>query len=268
MSDLEGKIALVTGAARGQGRSHAVRLVQMGAAVIAIDICAPIDGISYPMATPEDLEFTASLVREAGGTIVTAQLDIRDFQTFKDTVDRLVYKLGGLDIVVANAGVVTDGRLADFTPQQWDATISVNLTGTWNTMQIAVPHLIARGGGSIIGIASVAGLVGLPFLEPYSVSKHGIIGLVRSLALELADHKIRVNAICPTAVSGTGMMSSIRQELLESISERLRSAYNNALAIPAVEPADVSEAVLFLASDRSRFITGTTLAVDAGLVNL
>lgn len=203
MQTLTGKVALITGAARGMGRNHAVRLAEEGAAIIAVDICATVAGISYPMATADDLAETERLVRARGSKIASAQVDIRDSHALQAAIDRAVAELGGLHIVVANAGVLALARSEEFTQPQWDAVISVNLTGTWNTIRAAVPHLTTCGGGSIIAIASAAGLVGLPFLDPYVASKHGIVGLVKAFAIELAEKGIRVNAICPTGVPGT-----------------------------------------------------------------
>jgi len=162
MQTLTGKVALITGAARGMGRNHAVRLAEEGAAIIAVDICATVAGISYPMATADDLAETERLVRARGSKIASAQVDIRDSHALQAAIDRAVAELGGLHIVVANAGVLALARSEEFTQPQWDAVISVNLTGTWNTIRAAVPHLTTCGGGSIIAIASAAGLVGLP----------------------------------------------------------------------------------------------------------
>jgi SDR family mycofactocin-dependent oxidoreductase len=267
MDRLSGKIALVTGAARGQGRSHAIRLAEAGAAIIAVDICAPVEGVSYDMATPDDLAQTRELVEATGAEVVTAIADIRDFRLLSAVVDKAVRKLGGLDIVVANAGVVVSGRSEEISQEQWDATIGVNLTGTWNTLRVATPHLLRRGSGSIVTIASVAGLVGLPFLDPYVASKHGIVGLTKAFSLELAEKNIRVNAVCPTGVKDTGM-DGVRESTFETASRKLRSTFENAMTVGAVEKSDVSSAVLFLASDEARFVTGTALSIDAGLVTL
>ncbi|MFI6078993.1 mycofactocin-coupled SDR family oxidoreductase [Actinoplanes sp. NPDC051343] len=267
MGRVSGKVALVTGAGRGQGRSHAIRLAEQGASVVAIDICAPIDSIAYPMATLEDLRETEQLVRDLGSEIITVTTDIRDRQKLKSGIDDAVQRLGGLDIVVANAGVAALGKWDSFTEQQWDAVVSVNLTGTWNTVTVAVPHLIKRGGGSVIVTSSAAGLVGLPYLLPYVASKHAIVGLVRALSNELADENVRVNAICPTGVSGTGLAKDLDPTLIDS-NERLKTAWLNAMQVELISPLDVSNAVLYLASDESRYVTGIAMSVDAGMVNL
>lgn len=267
MTSLTGKVALVTGAGRGLGRSYAVRLAEAGAAIIAVDICAPVEGIPYAMATTEDLAQTQKLVEATGSAIFTAAVDIRDFDLLSSTLDRAVGELGGLDIVVANAGVAVTGQSDEFSQAQWDATIGVNLTGTWKTFRASTPHLVRRGGGSIIATASVAGLVGVPFLDPYAASKHGVVGLVRAYSLQLGEKNIRVNAVCPTAVKGTGL-DALNRKLGEEASHRLKAAFEMVLSADGVEKSDVSNAVLFLASEQSRFVTGMTLTVDAGLVTV
>lgn len=268
MGRVAGKVALITGAARGQGRNHAIRLAEEGADIIAIDICAPVEGIGYAMATPDDLKTTEKLVRERGKRIVTAEVDIRESHALSEVVKDAVKHMRGLDIIVANAGVAAANHWNEFSYQQWEAVIGVNLTGTWNTVLAGVPHLLSRGGGSVIAISSVAGVVGLPFVAPYVASKHGIVGLTRSLSNELADHKVRVNAICPTGVADTGISDGLNATPLETASDRVRSSYLNALQVDTVKKSDVSDAVVYLASDESRYVTGITLPVDAGLVNL
>lgn len=258
------KVALVTGAARGQGRNHAIRLAQEGAAIIAIDICAPVDGISYPMATQEDLVQTEELVAATGAEVFMAVVDTRDFDLLSSTLQRAVLKMGGLDIVVANAGVAVTGQSEKISQEQWDAAIGVNLTGTWNTFRASTPYLLQRGAGSIVAIASVAGLAGLPFLDPYVASKHAVIGLVRALSLQLAEKDIRVNAICPSWVTATGM-EGVRADIFENAGSKLRSTFENGLITDAVDKADVSDVVLYLASDEARFVTGATLPVNGGL---
>ena len=268
MKELEGKVALITGAARGQGRSHAVRLARAGAAIIALDICAPIEGISYNMATRADLAETKTLVEATGSRMVSAVVDTRNSGGLAKAVDECTALLGGLDIVVANAGVAAMNRWNDFDDEQWKAIIGVNIFGTWNTMRATIPHLITRGGGSLIAIASVAGLAGMPFLEPYVASKHAIVGLVKTLAIELAENKIRVNAICPTGVAGTGIQIANSQALLTQASEKIRSTYSNAFDVASIPKSAVSDAVLFFSSDASRWITGDAMPVDAGLLDL
>ena len=259
-----GRVALITGAARGQGRNHAVRLAREGADVIAVDLCADIEGVPYPLATPADLDETARLVEEAGARVVTGRADVRDPTALSAVVADGVEQLGRLDVVVANAGVCTIQRWDEVTPAVWDAVIGTNLTGAWNTCVASIPHLLEAGAGSIILISSTAGLKGQPFLAPYVVSKHGMVGVMRVLANELAGRSIRVNSIHPTGVD-TPMLVG-----LGGLTERIEaspdtgSIFLNSLPVDVVSSEDVSDALLYLASAESRYVTGLTLTVDAG----
>jgi SDR family mycofactocin-dependent oxidoreductase len=259
-----GKTALVTGAARGQGRSHAVRLAAEGADILAVDICAPVDHLDYATATPDDLATTARLVEEAGARVVTRTVDVRDGRALAGAVADGVAELGRLDIAVANAGVCSVQRWDEVTPEVWDTVIGVNLTGVWNTCAAVIPHLLDAGGGSIILISSVAGLKGQPFFTPYSASKHGLVGIMRSLANELAGRHVRVNSLHPTGVD-TPML-----EAMGGLTERIEASpdvgplFLNSLPVHLVRTEDVSNAVLFLASDEARYVTGMTMTVDAG----
>ena len=259
-----GKVALITGAARGQGRSHALRLAREGADIIGVDLCGDLETIPYPLATPDDLEETARLVGETGARMETAMVDIRDSEALSAAVCAGVDRLGRLDIAVANAGVCTIQRWDELTPAVWDTVIGINLTGTWNTCVAAIPHMLVGGGGSLILISSVAGLKGQPFLAPYVASKHGMVGVMRSLANELASRGIRANSIHPTGVD-TPMLVG-----LSGLTERIAaspdtgSIFLNSLPVDVIAPADVSDAVLYLSSEESRFVTGLTLTVDAG----
>jgi SDR family mycofactocin-dependent oxidoreductase len=261
---VSGRVALVTGAARGQGRNHSVRLAGEGADIIALDLCADIDGIPYPMATPHDLDETARLVEAVGARVVTARADVRDAEGMAAAVADGVRRLGRLDIAVANAGVCTIQRWDEVTPAVWDAVIGINLSGTWNTCAASIPHLLDTGAGSLILISSTAGLKGQPFLAPYVASKHGMVGVMRMLANELASRGIRVNSIHPTGVD-TPMLVG-----LSGLTERIEadpgtgSVFLNSLPVDILTPDDVSEAVLYLASAESRFVTGLTMTVDAG----
>ena len=259
-----GRVALITGAARGQGRNHAVRLAREGADVIAVDLCADIEGVPYPLATPADLDETARLVEEAGARVVTGRADVRDPTALSAVVADGVEQLGRLDVVVANAGVCTIQRWDEVTPAVWDAVIGTNLTGAWNTCVASIPHLLEAGAGSIILISSTAGLKGQPFLAPYVVSKHGMVGVMRVLANELAGRSIRVNSIHPTGVD-TPMLVG-----LGGLTERIEaspdtgSIFLNSLPVDVVSSEDVSDALLYLASAESRYVTRLTLTVDAG----
>jgi SDR family mycofactocin-dependent oxidoreductase len=272
---LEGKIALVTGAARGQGRSHAVHLAREGAGIIAIDVCHGFDAVPFKGSTSEDLRETVRRVEAEGAPVVAHEADVRDLETLQRVVDAGVADLGGLDVVVANAAIGGGGMPAiDIDPADWNLMIDVNLTGTWNTTKVTVPHLQAAGrGGSMILISSAAGLQALPGVAHYTAAKHGVIGLMRTLANELAHDMIRVNSICPGFV-GTPMtlndfaFKMFRPDLDAPTEVDAIEGFKamQPMPIPYVDPVDVSNAVLFLASDEARYITGVALPVDAGLL--
>jgi (+)-trans-carveol dehydrogenase len=268
-----GKVAFITGAARGQGRSHAVRLAQEGADIIAVDICRGFADSPAPPATPEDLAETADMVKNLDRRIVTAEVDVRDYDALKSAVDSGVEQLGRLDIVVANAGIGTTGvKLHRMSEDSWDETIDVNLGGVWKTIKAAVPHLLAGGrGGSVIITSSVGGLKAYPHVGHYITAKHGVVGLMRTFAVELGQHSIRVNTVHPTHVSSPLLMNEptyrmFRPDLQNPGPDDLAPVCQSFhfLPIPWVEPVDISNAVLFLASDEARYITGVTLPVDAG----
>ncbi|MGV0607083.1 mycofactocin-coupled SDR family oxidoreductase [Mycolicibacterium sp. XJ1904] len=271
---VEGKVAFVTGAARGQGRSHAVRLAAEGADIIAVDVCKQISSNDdIPWATPDDLAETADLVKNLNRRIVTAEVDVRDYDALKAVVDGGVEQLGRLDIVVANAGIGNGGATLDKTSEDdWRDMIDVNLSGVWKTVKAAVPHLLSAGrGGSIILTSSVGGLKPYPHTGHYIAAKHGVIGLMRTFAVELGQHSIRVNAVCPTNVNtplfmNEGTMKLFRPDLENPGPEDLAVAaqFMHVLPVGWVEPEDVSNAVLFLASDESRYITGLPVTIDAG----
>ncbi|SEG81403.1 SDR family mycofactocin-dependent oxidoreductase [Thermomonospora echinospora] len=270
---VEGKVAFITGAARGQGRSHAVRLAQEGADIIAIDVCRQLDGVPIPMSTPEDLDETVAQVEATGRRIVAAQADVRDYDTMKKIVDDGVARLGRLDIVLANAGLAASGNAIDQLDEKlWRDSIDVNLTGAYLTAKAAVPHLIEGGrGGAIVLTSSVGGLKAHPHVGNYVSAKHGIVGLMRTLAVELAQHRIRVNSVHPTQVNTPMLMNEMtyrmfRPDLENPTQEDLApiSQMMHLLPVPWVEAEDISNAVLFLVSDESRYITGVTLPIDAG----
>ena len=259
-----GKVAFITGAARGQGRAHAIRLAEEGADIIAIDICRDYDTVAYPLATEADLAETVKAVEALDRRIVSAVADVRDAAALKAAVDDGVAQLGRLDIVSANAGICTIQSWDEVTPQVWQDTLDTNLTGVWNTMVVSVPHLIAAGGGSIICTSSTAGIKGLPYLAPYVAAKHGVVGIARTMANELARHSIRVNTVHPTGVDtpmGNGLGGL---EPLINRDPNLGPIYMNTLPVETVDPRDISNAVLFLASDEARYVTGLEFTVDAG----
>jgi SDR family mycofactocin-dependent oxidoreductase len=270
---VEGKVAFITGAARGQGRSHAVRLAQEGADIIAVDVCAQLDTVTIPLATPEDLAETATLVEKEGRRVVTAQIDVRDFDALRAAVDDGVAKLGRLDIVLANAGIGSSGDPVHTMPENiWQETIDVNLTGVWHTAKAAIPHLIDGGrGGSIVLTSSVGGLRAHPNIGHYVSAKHAVVGLMRTLALELGQHSIRVNSVHPTQVSTPLLLNDwtykmFRPDLEHPTQDDFAplSQMAHVLPIPWVDAIDVSNAILFLVSDEGRYLTGVPLPVDAG----
>jgi SDR family mycofactocin-dependent oxidoreductase len=270
---VEGKVAFISGAARGQGRSHAVRLAEEGADIIAVDICGPIDNLAYPHSTPEDLAETVELVKAQNRRIVAAEVDVRDHDALKALVDSGVEQLGRLDIIVANAGVGTDGRkLHKIRENVWQDMIDINLSGVWHTVKAGVPHILSGGnGGSIVLTSSVGGRKAYPNTGHYIAAKHGVIGLMRAFAVELGQDMIRVNAVLPSQVSTTMVMNDSTYRLFRPdlpnpgpddfapISQMMHT-----LPVPWVDAIDISNAVLFLASDESRYITGVSLPVDAG----
>jgi len=263
---VDGKVAFITGAARGQGRSHAVRLAEEGADIIAVDICRGFEDSTAPAATPEDLAETADMVKNLDRRIVTAEVDVRDFDALKSAVDSGVEQLGRLDIVVANAGIGTRGvKLHKMREDIFDETIDVNLGGVWKTVKAAVPHLLAGGrGGSIVITSSVGGTKAYPQVGHYIAAKHGVVGLMRNLANELAPHSIRVNTVHPTGVNTPMIHNEFMDQALAS--PDFTSNMQNALPVEEVEPVDISNAIVFLASDEARYITGTMLPVDAGFL--
>ena len=271
---VEGKVAFITGAARGQGRSHAVRLAEEGADIIAIDVCKRISSnTDIPAPTPEDLAETADLVKNLNRRVVTAEVDVRDYAAVKAAVDSGVEQLGRLDVIVANAGIGNGGQTLDLTSEaDWNDMIDVNLSGVWKSVKAAVPHLIAGGqGGSIILTSSVGGLKAYPHTGHYIAAKHGVVGLMRTFAVELGHHSIRVNSVHPTNVNtplfmNEGTMKLFRPDLENPGPDDMAvvAQMMHVLPIGWVEPVDISNAVLFLASDESRFVTGLPMTVDGG----
>ncbi|QTX05737.1 mycofactocin-coupled SDR family oxidoreductase [Agromyces archimandritae] len=265
MGRVEGKVAFITGAARGQGRSHAIRLAEEGADIIAVDLCDEIPNVTYPSATEADLAETVRQVEALDRRIVARKADVRDRIALQAALEEGLAELGGLDIVVANAGIMIMAEWQDTTQEMWDQTIGTNLTGVWNTIMVSAPHLVERGGGSMILTSSAAGIKGLPFLHPYVAAKHGVVGLMRAFATELAEHSIRVNTIHPTGVNtpmgvegGDGYMGFLERH------PRVGAMMTNLLPVEISEPRDQSNAVLFLASDESRYVTSLEMTVDAG----
>jgi (+)-trans-carveol dehydrogenase len=261
-----GKVALVTGAARGQGRSHAVRLAQEGAKVIAVDNCAATTPkLPYPASTPADLEHTAEMISAAGSEVVACVVDIRDYDALRAAVTAGMDQLGPVDIVSANAGILTFGYTWELDETEWRDVIDVNLTGAFHTAKSVIPEMIAAGnGGSITFTGSGSSLEWTPFLGHYVASKHGLVGLMKTLANELARESIRVNLICPSAVDTPMANDASIQHLLDERPEWTQ-CFQNPMPTKRVLPDDISNALLWLASDEARYITGVTLPIDAGL---
>jgi SDR family mycofactocin-dependent oxidoreductase len=261
---VQGKVAFITGAARGQGRSHAIRLAEEGADIIAVDICKDYDSVGYPMGTADDLAETVKQVEALDRRITANEADVRDAAALKAALDEGAAQLGRLDIVCANAGICTVQSWDDVTSTVWQNTIDTNLTGVWNTMVAAAPHLIKSGGGSIICTSSTAGIKGLPYLAPYVAAKHGVVGIAKTMANELARHNIRVNTVHPTGVD-TPMVAGLGGlDALIGKDPDLGPIFMNTLPVEATQPRDISNAVLFLASDEARYVTGLEFTVDAG----
>jgi (+)-trans-carveol dehydrogenase len=268
------KVALVTGAARGQGRSHALRLAEEGADIVAIDICKPIASVPYALAAAADLAETAAMVERVGQRVFAVEADVRDFDALSAGVTAGVEALGGLDIVVANAGIMSFGLAEDISARSWEDMIGVNMTGVWHTAKAALPHIRSTGrGGSMIFTSSAMGVRPAQNLTHYTAAKHGVIGIMRNLALELARERIRVNAVLPTCVDTEMIHNSACYELFASDlapGDRTREALAprfaplNTMELPWIEPVDVSNAVLWLASEEARYVTGVALPIDAG----
>lgn len=272
MGRFDGKVVLITGAAQGQGRSHCVKFASEGADVIAVDICRQMEVNLSKMGTEEDLAETARLVEELGRKIVPLKIDVRDERALREGVDDAVSQLGGLDVVVCNAGVGPFAPALEITESQWDETVDVDLKGVWHTAKIGGRHLIESArGGSIIMTGSAAALHGGTNCIPYVASKHGVIGLMRGLAMEWGQHKVRVNSVHPTQCNTDLCMNDRVYQLFcpdipNATQEDFapRSQAMHVLPTPWVEPEDISNAIAFLASDDARFITGVSLPVDAG----
>ncbi|MCW2652766.1 MAG: short-chain dehydrogenase/reductase [Mycobacterium sp.] len=267
MGNLDGKAAFITGAARGQGRAHAVRLASEGANIVALDICRDIDSMDYPNANPDDLDETVKLVENEGRRIVARQADVRDADAVEELVADGVREFGRLDIVIANAGII---RLSGGgNPRKvFRDIVDVNLIGVWNTVQAAIPALIDGGrGGSIVLTSSSAGLKGTGTDraggQAYTAAKRGLVGLMQVWANELAQYSIRVNTIHPTGVA-TGMVMNETMAALVAANDTAVTAMQNALPIPVLAPEDIAGAVAWLVSDEAKFITGTAWPLDAG----
>ena len=274
MGNLDGKVAFITGVARGQGRSHAVTLAEQGAAIIGVDICADIASNPYPMASRDELDETVALVEAAGGKMLGSVADVRDFHAVKSALDAGVEQFGRLDIVLANAGVAPTA-FCEVTIEEdlemWSDAVGVNLVGSFHTAKAAIPHLIAGGrGGSIVFTSSTAGLRGFGGMQGgglgYAASKHGIVGLMRTLSNALAPHSIRVNTVHPTAVNTMMAVNPAMTAFLENYPDG-GPHLQNPMPVSLLEPEDISATISYLVSDAAKYVTGVTLPVDAGFTN-
>ena len=272
MNRLEGKVAFITGAARGQGRSHAHRLAEEGADIIAVDVCRQVETVPYSTATSDDLAETVRLVEALDRRIVAVEADVRDLSALQAAADRGVAELGRLDIVVANAGISTMSPALDMTEELWQTMIDVNLTGVWKTVKASVPHIVSGGrGGSVVITSSLAAMITHENVAHYTAAKSGLVGFMRVLAKEVAPLSIRVNAILPTTVATDMVLNEPTYKLFRPDLEHpgrqdweVAARALNALPIAAVESVDLSNAILYLVSDDGRYVTGTTHVVGAG----
>jgi SDR family mycofactocin-dependent oxidoreductase len=276
VGSLEGKVAFITGAGRGQGRSHALRLADEGADIIALDICADlVETVPYGLSGRADLDETVALVEAKGRRAIAGEADVRDLGQVQKVVDAGLGEFGRIDVVCANAGIGSWSLSWEMSEQLWKDMIDVNLTGVFNTVRAALPSMVERGeGGSVVLTSSTAGLIGYQNTAHYTAAKHGVIGLTKVLAQELGPHRIRVNAICPTTVNTPLVINDATFELFAPDvanpgPDDVRDAFSglNILPnVPWIEPSDVSEAVAWLCSDSARYITGIALPIDAGNV--
>lgn len=267
-----GKVAFITGAARGQGREHAVRLAEEGADIIAVDLCADVEGVVYPGAADDDLDETAALVEKLDRRIVTAKADVRDLAGLRDALQRGIDQLGRPDVVIANAGISgSPAPSALLEETAWQTMLDINLTGVWHTTKVAIPHMSDGRGGSIILVSSMLGLRGGAYMAHYASAKHGVVGLMHSLANELAPQLIRVNSIHPgnirtPMIDNEQFHRTLRPDLPNPTMDDTAAVIGHfhLLPVPVIEARAVSNAVLFLASDESQYITGAALPIDAG----
>ena len=271
MGRFDGKVVLITGGARGQGRSHALASAREGADVAFCDVASQMDTVPYPLARPEDLDETVKLVEELDRRCVAVRADVRDQGQVQGFVDQARTELGRVDFLLANAGIFSFSTVAEMTEDLWREMIDTNLTGVYHAMRAVVPIMIEQGSGRIVATSSMAGKVGFPNIGHYVASKWGVIGLVKSLAMEVGAHGITVNAICPTSVDTPMIQNDAAYRLfLPDVEDPTREdagpAFQalNAIPVPWVEPVDISNAMVFLCSDEARYITGETIAVAAG----
>jgi SDR family mycofactocin-dependent oxidoreductase len=265
MGEFSGRVAFVTGAAHGQGRATALALAKAGASVAAFDVARPLAYPGYGMGTGADLDSLVAACEEAGGAALAFAGDVRDDAAITAAVDATVERFGRIDVLFNNAGICAYGLTHELTEEAWDAMIDINLKGPWMVARRVIPVMIRQKSGVIINNSSVAGMRGMNRLSHYAASKHGLVGLTKSWALELAPHGIRVVSIHPTGVN-TPMNDGLAELEGKTVEEIAEASAGNLLPVPWIEPEDVAEAVLYLASDRARFVTGSGMVLDAGLL--
>ncbi|GAA3718545.1 mycofactocin-coupled SDR family oxidoreductase [Gordonia hankookensis] len=272
MGKLANKVAFITGAARGQGRSHAIRLAEEGADIIAVDVTEQVSTVPYDTARPGDMEQTVKEVEALDRRIIAAAVDVRDLAGLQKAAADGMAALGRIDIVLANAGINTMAPTLEMDEEMWDTMIDINLTGAWKTVRAAVPHIVEGGrGGSVVLTSSLASLVANENIAHYTAAKHGLVGLMRVLAKELGPQSIRVNTVHPTTVATEMVLNDATYRLFRpDLPTPTREDYEvaaremNRLPVPALDPVDISNAIVYLVSDDGRYVTGTTQVIDAG----
>ena len=271
MGRLDGKVAFITGAARGQGRAHAVTLAREGASILAVDICEEIEGVQYDLATEEDLHETVRLVEELDQKCVAVKADARSSEQMRAAAGCAASEFGGIDIGVINHGIVMAASWEELTDADWDTMIETNLSSVWRAARAVIPHLIERGGGSLMLTASAAGLRTFYGLPSYVAAKHGVVGLAKALAVELGPHWVRVNALCPGNVSTPMFHNQYIHDMYHGGPGGTKETAvfpaqaSHILPIPWFEPEAIANAVVYLASDDGKYVTGTAFSVDAGM---
>jgi SDR family mycofactocin-dependent oxidoreductase len=271
MGKLDGKVALITGGARGQGRSHAITFAREGADIVVCDLASQIETVPYAMSNPDDLSETVKLVEEQDRRCVAMQADVRDTAQVKSVVDRAIDEFGHVDILIANAGIVVPVALVDISDEAWSDMVETDLTGVFKSIRAVAPHMIERRSGRIIATSSMVGKTGVPGLSHYVAAKWGVIGLVKSAALEFGQYGITVNAVCPTNVDtamiqNQAMYSLFAPDIHNPTRDDVIPGFTslNALPVPWVQVEDISEGMLYLAAESGRYVTGETLTIAAG----